>query len=70
MSAGEREALLAEAFYLPDHLLYAIDRQGVPYPFTVNCIKKLLDWLSGRSRTFAGAPVGHCALAVWRRQAR
>jgi len=39
----EREALLTEAFYLYDPLLYGIDRQGPPKVFIVRCLKKLLD---------------------------
>lgn len=42
-TADEREALLTEAFYLHDPLLYAIDRNGAPKVFIVNCLKKLLD---------------------------
>jgi hypothetical protein len=43
-TADEREALLTEAFYLHDPLLYRINRQGAAYPFAVNCIKTLLDY--------------------------
>jgi formylglycine-generating enzyme required for sulfatase activity len=39
----EREALLTEAFYLHDPLLYGISRKGSPKVFAVNCLKKLLD---------------------------
>ena len=41
---AERDALLTEAFYLHDPLLYRIDRRGAPYPFAVNCVKRLLDY--------------------------
>jgi formylglycine-generating enzyme required for sulfatase activity len=40
----EREALLTEAFYLLDPLLYGISRKGSPKVFAVNCLKKLLDY--------------------------
>jgi formylglycine-generating enzyme required for sulfatase activity len=40
----ERDALLTEAFYLYDPLLYKIDRQGAAYPFAINCVKRLLDY--------------------------
>lgn len=39
----ERDALLTEAFYLHDPLLYGISRNGSPKVFAVNCLKKLLD---------------------------
>jgi formylglycine-generating enzyme required for sulfatase activity len=40
----ERDALLTEAFYLHDPLLYRINRAGAAYPFAVNCLKTLLDY--------------------------
>ncbi|MFN0087065.1 MAG: TIR domain-containing protein, partial [Blastocatellia bacterium] len=40
---NDREALLVEAFYVHDPLLYAIDREGAPKTFLVNCLKTLLD---------------------------
>jgi formylglycine-generating enzyme required for sulfatase activity len=39
----EREALLTEAFYSHDPLLYAIKREGAPKVFLVHCLKCLLD---------------------------
>jgi formylglycine-generating enzyme required for sulfatase activity len=39
----EREALLTEAFYLYDPLLYGIERNGAAKVFAIRCIKKLLD---------------------------
>ncbi|MFN8005378.1 MAG: TIR domain-containing protein, partial [Acidobacteriota bacterium] len=43
-TAEDRDALLTEAFYLHDPLLYQIEREGAPYPFAVKCLKKLLDF--------------------------
>ncbi len=43
-TTDERDALLTEAFYLHDPLLYGIEREGAPYPFAVKCLKKLLDY--------------------------
>lgn len=40
----EREALLTEAFYLQDPLLYRIKRDGTPKNFCVMCVKTLLDY--------------------------
>jgi len=42
-SDDEREALLTEAFYLYDPLLYRIKREGAPKIFAVMCVKTLLD---------------------------
>jgi formylglycine-generating enzyme required for sulfatase activity len=39
----EREALLTEAFYTYDPLLYGITREGSPKVFLINCLKALLD---------------------------
>ncbi|MFN0121314.1 MAG: SUMF1/EgtB/PvdO family nonheme iron enzyme [Blastocatellia bacterium] len=41
---GDREALLTEAFYQLDPLLYRIDQQGAAWPFAVRCVKTLLDY--------------------------
>ncbi|RMG71792.1 MAG: TIR domain-containing protein [Chloroflexi bacterium] len=40
----ERDALLTEAFYVYDPLLYSIERGGAPKVFAVLCIRKLLDY--------------------------
>jgi len=40
----DREALLTEAFYLHDPLLYGIERSGAGKVFAVRCITKLLDY--------------------------
>ncbi len=40
----EREALITEAFYCHDPLIYRIKREGAPYPFCVMFIKSLLDF--------------------------
>lgn len=40
----DREALLTDAFYLHDPLLYGIDRKGAPNVFASKLISKLLDY--------------------------
>ncbi len=40
----DREALLTEAFFREDPLLYGIDRKGTAKAFAIKCIKKLIDY--------------------------
>jgi len=43
-TGDDREALLVQAFYLEDPLLYGIDRHGAPKVFAARCLKKLLEY--------------------------
>jgi formylglycine-generating enzyme required for sulfatase activity len=43
-TVADRDALLTEAFYLRNPLLYGIEREGSPKDFVIRCIKKLLDY--------------------------
>ena len=43
-TVDDREALLTEAFYLHDPLLYRFERRGSPKVFVVKCVKQLLDY--------------------------
>jgi len=55
-SEEDREAVPAEAFYLADPLLYAIDRKGSPRVFAINCLTALLNYgcLPGASISWRG----------------
>src|SRR5262245_48217322 len=44
VTEDDREALLTDAFYLHDPLLYGIDRRGEPTVFASKLISKLLDY--------------------------
>jgi len=44
VTEDDREALLTDAFYLHDPLLYGIDRRGAPNIFASKLISKLLDY--------------------------